>query len=494
MNKAKNSIRVRFAPSPTGEMHLGNVRTMLFEALFAKNQGGDFILRIEDTDKEREVEGATLKILESMKWLGVEPTEGVYLDNGKIAQKGEFNPYIQSERKEIYFTHAQKLIAEGKAYYCFATKEELEQMRLEQQAKKQPPHYDSRYRDFDLKETERKVEAGAPYVIRLKMPQEGKLTVTDLVYGEITFAYKDFDDHILIKSDGLPTYHFANVVDDHLMQISHVFRGEEWISSWPRHVVAYEAFGWSQPEYAHLPLIFGADKAKLSKRHGAKTVMQYQAEGFLEEALVNYLVFLGWSPKTTQEIFSWDELGDAFDARGINKANPIFDQVKLEYLNGVYIRSLKVEDLIERARPWLSSAGIPDSDSDLLKQAVLSVQERAKNLAELPELIRFYFVEPEYKVEQIKFKEQSNEECARLLDLAIDALLRIKDEDWNIDNIEIELRSKIEQASVKVGEMLWPVRAALTGLQASPGAFEVAEVLGRVECEKRLRQAILALQ
>ncbi len=487
-------VRVRFAPSPTGEMHLGNVRTMLFEALYAKNQGGDFILRVEDTDTEREVKGATKKILQSMQWLGVEPDEGVILEDNKILQKGDLGPYIQSERKNIYQKFAEQLIGEDKAYYCFATRDELEEMRREQQAKKEAPHYDGRFRELDKVEAAKKASDGEEHVIRLKMPEKGELKVKDLVYGEIKFDYKDFDDHIIIKSDGLPTYHFANVVDDHEMKITHVFRGEEWISSWPRHVAGYEAFGWNPPTYAHLPLIFGSDKAKLSKRHGAKTVMQYKQEGYLPEAVVNYLVFLGWSPKTEQEIFSWEELGKVFDSKGINKANPIFDEVKLDHTNGLYIRILEVKDLVSRAADWLNEAGIPSGDADLLQKAVATVQERAKTLAEIPNLIRYYFVEPEYNANLIRFKKQTNEDCARLLDLASEALSDIKEKDWNLDNIEIALRARIEQASVKVGEMLWPVRAALTGEQASPGAFEVAEVLGKVETEKRLRQAIQALK
>lgn len=475
---SKNQVRVRFAPSPTGEMHLGNARTLLFTVLFARHENGTFILRIEDTDQERLVEGSVEYILKTLEWLGVEPDEG---------------PYIQSKRRDIYQKYADQLLAEGKAYRCFATKEELELMRAEQAKAKQPPRYDGRYRDLDPAEAERRVAAGEPSVIRFKMPQTGKVTAHDTVYGGLTTEYAEQDDHIIIKSDGLPTYHFANVVDDHLMEITHVIRGQEWIASWPRHIATYAAFGWSMPEYTHVPLIFGPDRAKLSKRHGAKTVLAYKEEGFLPEAVINYLVFLGWSPKTTQEFFLWDELVAAFDLQGINKANPIFDPVKLGFVNGVYLRQLPAEQLMSKAEQWLARADWFDkAEGDYLVRAIASVQERAKTLMELPGLVDFYFNRPEPDVKLIPFKTQAPTETARLLDLALAGLKEIRE--WTLIEIEAQLRSRIEQADCKPGELLWPVRAALTGREASPGAFEVAEVLGQTETLVRLDEAVKRLR
>ncbi len=486
-------VRVRFAPSPTGEMHLGNARTMLFAVLFARHHDGTFILRIEDTDQERLVPGSVEYILNTLAWLGVKPDEGVMFDDSnQLTEKGDFGPYTQSKRQAIYQKYADQLVKEGKAYRCFATKEELELMRAEQIKAKQPPRYDGRYRDLDPAEAERRAAGGEPFVIRFKMPQSGKVTAHDTVYGDITSDYAEQDDHIIIKSDGLPTYHFACVVDDHLMKISHVIRGQEWISSWPRHIATYEAFGWSMPQFTHVPLIFGPDKAKLSKRHGAKTVLAYKEEGFLPEAVVNYLVFLGWSPKTTQEFFLWDELVAAFDLQGINKANPVFDQVKLEYINGVYLRQLPVEELLLKAEEWLAQTSwFAQADRTYLNKAIESVHERVKSLVELPELLDFYFNRPAPNIQLIPFKSQPPAEAARLLDLAATGLKEIRN--WNKEEIETHLRHRIEQADCKPGEMLWPMRAALTGQPTSPGAFEVAEVLGQTETLVRLDAAVNAL-
>ncbi|MDO8471595.1 MAG: glutamate--tRNA ligase [bacterium] len=490
---AKNQVRVRFAPSPTGEMHLGNARTLLFAVLFARHHAGTFILRIEDTDQERLVKGSVEYILKTLEWLGVTPDEGVCFDSkGQVTETGDKGPYIQSQRRAIYQQYADQLLAESKAYRCFATKEELELMRAEQVKAKQPPRYDGRYRDLDPTEAERRA-AGEPFVIRFKMPLQGKVTAHDLVYGDITSDYAEQDDHIIIKSDGLPTYHFANVIDDHLMQITHVIRGQEWIASWPRHLATYAAFGWPMPEYTHVPLIFGPDKAKLSKRHGAKTVLAYKEEGYLPEAVINYLVFLGWSPKTTQEFFLWDELVAAFDLKGINKANPIFDPVKLGFVNGVYLRQLPAEQLMSKAEEWLARADWFDrAERDYLVKAIASVQERAKTLAELPGLVEFYFNRPEPDVKLIPFKTQAPTETARLLELAVVGLKEIKE--WTLIEIEAQLRSRIEQAACQNGELLWPVRAALTGREASPGAFEVAEVLGQTETILRLDEAVKQLK
>lgn len=486
-------IRTRFAPSPTGDPHLGNIRTALFQALFAASQNGTFILRVEDTDQTREVEGSVEHMLEGLAWLSITPDEGVMLTaDGALTEKGDFGPYHQTARRELYDQYAAQLIKEGKAYYCFASKEELDEMRAKQQEQHLPPRYDGRYRDLDPAEAAKRVEAGESHVIRFKMPLEGTVTGHDLVFGDITFDYAQFDDHIIIKADGLPTYHFAGVVDDHLMQISHVFRGEEWISSWPRHLATYAAFNWDLPEFVHLSLIFGSDHSKLSKRHGAQTVLAYRDQGYLPEAIVNVLAFLGWNPKTTDEFFYWDDLVAAFDIKGINKANPIFDPVKLDHVNGHFLRELTNEGLLERALPWLEAAEVPLTDTPMVLAALATVKERAKTLAELPELMKFYFSTPAPDPELIRFKKQESAETARLLEWAITGAQALKE--WNYETVETEWRARIEEAGVGAGEMLWPVRAALTGEKASPGAFEVAVVLGQDETVKRLQAAVDALK
>lgn len=486
------NVRTRFAPSPTGDPHLGNIRTALFQALFAAARGGTFILRVEDTDTERKIEGSIERMLEALHWLGINPDEGVMLQDGKLIERGEAGPYHQSARRKLYDQYAAQLIKEGKAYYCFASKEELDEMRAKQQKQHLPPRYDGRYRDLDPAAAAKRVAAGESHVIRFKMPLEGTVTGHDLVFGDITFDYKQFDDHIIIKADGLPTYHFAGVVDDHLMQITHVFRGEEWISSWPRHLATYTAFGWELPEFVHLSLIFGPDHTKLSKRHGAQTALAYRDQGYLPEAVVNVLAFLGWNPKTTDEFFYWDDLVAAFDIKGINKANPIFDAVKLDHVNGHFLRELTNEGLLERARPWLEEADIPLTDTQMLLAALATVKERAKTLAELPELMKFYFTAPAPDRALIIFKKQDPADTARLLEWAIEGAKKLPD--WTYDAIETEWRARIEEAGVGAGEMLWPIRAALTGEKASPGAFEVAVVLGRDETVKRLAAAVTALR
>lgn len=485
-------VRTRFAPSPTGDPHLGSIRTALFQMLLARSRGGTFVLRVEDTDQEREVEGSVERMLEGLSWLGIVPDEGVRLDGEKVVEKGDLGPYRQSDRRELYAQYALQLVNEGKAYYCFATKDELEQMRQEQQKNHQPPRYDGRSRNLDPIEAANRVAAGESHVIRLKMPTEGSVTGHDQVYGDVTFDFAQFDDHVIMKADGLPTYHFASVVDDHLMQISHVIRGEEWISSWPRHLATYAAFGWELPIFAHLPIILGTDKQKLAKRHGAATVLHYRAAGYLPEAIVNTLAFLGWNPKTTQEFFLMDDLIAAFDLTGINKANPVFDVTRLDYVNGHLLRELSVDGLVERALPFITAAGIPTDDAEKLKASVETVQDRARTLAEIPTLIALYYTAPKPDVTLIPFKKQEPADTARLLEWAIEGARELSE--WNYETVETEWRARIEEAGIGAGELLWPIRAALTGEKASPGAFEVAVVLGQEETIKRLQAAVTALR
>ncbi|HIE03586.1 MAG TPA: glutamate--tRNA ligase, partial [Candidatus Latescibacteria bacterium] len=323
-------VRVRFAPSPTGRLHVGSAHTALFNWLFARHHGGAFVLRIEDTDRSRVVEGALEDILEGLRWLGLDWDEG---------------PYFQSERVEIYRRHADVLLERGWAYRCFCSPERLERMRREQQARGEPPKYDRRCRDLPPDEVKGRVEAGEPNVIRLKVPLEGETKFVDLIRGEIVFRNSELDDLILLKSDGFPTYHLASVVDDHLMGITHVLRAEEWISSTPKHVLLYEAFGWEPPNFAHLPLILGPDKSKLSKRHGATALLDYRDKGYLPEAMANFLALLGWSPGDGREKLSGEEMIEEFSLEGMGKRGSVFDETKLEWLNGLCIRELPPEQL-----------------------------------------------------------------------------------------------------------------------------------------------------
>lgn len=493
MKTSSTDVRVRFAPSPTGDIHLGAVRTMLFNYLFARHHGGTYIMRLEDTDQERYVPEAADRLVEGMRWLGLQPDEG-FGSNPNGPDKGDFGPYVQSERRAIYQEWTDKLIADGKAYYCFATKDELAEMRAKCEAEKRPPRYDGRYRDYDVAEAAKRVAAGEPHVVRLKMPQSGEVTGHDLVYGDVTFNYTEYDDHVIMKSDGLPTYHLASVVDDHLMEISHVFRGEEWMPSWPRHLACYEAFGWTPPQFLHLPVILGQDKQKLSKRHGAKFVLQYREEGYLPEAILNYIAFLGWNPKTTQEFFLLDELAAVFDAPGINKSNPVFDGDRLDFVNGRYLRELTPDHIIERLAAELRAVGAPVDDNQVQVAAAIEVvRDRAKRLHDIPSYIEFFFKRPAADAKLLPWKTQEPAECRRLLDFALGGFQELSDDEWDAASIQVMLQNRIEHADCQTGEMLWPVRVALSGQAASPSPFDIAAVLGRDETVARLEAAMAAL-
>ena len=497
MSTQNNKIRVRFAPSPTGDPHIGNIRSALFNWLFARHYGGEFILRIEDTDKNRAVEGSLEKILENLKWLGLNY-------DGK--------PYIQSERLEIYKKYVEKLLKEEKAYYCFCAPERLEKMRKEQTEKKQAPKYDRKCLSLTKEEIEKNLKEKIPYTIRLKIP-EGETKFKDLIRGEVSFQNKEIDDQILLKSDGFPTYHLANVVDDHLMEISHVIRGEEWISSAPKHIILYKAFGWKPPQFAHLPIILGPDKSKLSKRHGAVSVLEYRDQGYLPDALINFMVLLGWNPKTEQEIFSREELIKQFSLDKVQKSGAVFDIKKLDWINGNYIRKMDLGKLTEMCVPYLENAGLieiknreqktenkkikikqtgEEIDFDYLKKVVALEQERMKKISEIPELVGFVFIgKLNYQPELLKWKKMDSKAIYDSLTLSQEKIYKIPEKDFSKKNIEESLRKIIESDLIKLntGELLWPLRAALTGLKFSPGPFEVAEVLGKEKCLKRIEWA-----
>lgn len=478
-------VRVRIAPSPTGDWHLGNARTALFTYLFARHHGGEFFLRIEDTDQGRLVEGAVERLLTLMEWLGIVPD----LYDGL--------PYVrQSDRLNLYRETAEKLVVDGHAYYCFATSEDLTQMRSEQEAAKLPPRYDNRwgYRELSLEKAQERIAAGTPYVIRFKMPQEGETVAQDLIRGEIRFANALTDDFVMIKADGYPTYHLAHVVDDHLMEISHVTRGDEWISSVPKHVQLHQALGWDLPEYMHFPVILGPDKGKLSKRHGAKPVYEYELDGYLPEALINFLALLGWSSGTDQELFSLEALIKQFDVKGLQKSPAVFDSVRLDWFNGQYIRQLSPRELFSRLYEYYDVKKDPvvlerfDKYPEKMPAIIASIHERLVTLNDFAELTYFYFMAPEnYDPNLLPTKKQSREDVAHVL--AIGAVALEKLDEWSHDSLEQYLRQVVAENDLKVGDLLWPLRVALTGLPASPSTFDVLAILGKEESLKRIAYA-----
>jgi nondiscriminating glutamyl-tRNA synthetase len=463
----------------------------VFDFLFARGQQGTYILRVEDTDQTRQNPGSIERMYEALKWLGVEPDEGVYVDEaGQIQQKGDKGPYIQSERKEIYKEYAEKLLETGHGYRCFATPEELEAMRAEQQAKGLPPRYDRRFRDLSKEESDKRAAAGEAFVIRQAMPLEGEIKVTDMLRGEISFQCTDLDDHVLLKKDGFPTYQFANVVDDHLMEITHVLRGEEYVPSVPKNVLLYQAFGWEPPVWVHLPLILGPDRSKLSKRHGAETVLVYRDRGYLPEALFNALAFIGWSPGTEEEFFTVDELIRRFELSRVQKAAAVFDLQRLDYVNGWYIRKQTVGEVASAILPYLQRADIPVEPGNYLLAVAASVHERLKHYDEAPELTRFFFVRPtvdDALRELIVPKKSDYAATIDVLKKVTDYLEQTGEDAWTVDGLDERLRLFIHMGEHTNMAVLWPIRAALTGVAASPGAFEMLHILGKEESLARLR-------
>lgn len=472
-------IRTRFAPSPTGFMHVGNLRTALFEYLIAKSQGGEFILRIEDTDRERLVEGAEEVIYITLKTAGITHDEGP--DVG-----GEYGPYVQSERKDLYKPYAEQLVKEGKAYYCFCTKERLDSLHGEGEF----GGYDRHCRELSEDEVKSQLDAGVPYVIRQKMPIEGSTTFIDKVFGEITIENKEIEDQVLLKSDGYPTYNFANVIDDHLMNITHVVRGSEYLTSTPKYSMLYEAFGWEIPVYIHLPMIMGKNEdgsvSKLSKRHGSTSFEGLIEDGYLPEAVTNYIALLGWSPKDNREIFTLNELEENFSVDGISKSPAIFDYDKLLWMNGEYIKAMTADEFDSYALPLYKEVLSEEQiDRDTLR-AIL--QQRLTKFSEIPERLSFFKELPNYSTEFfVNKKSKTNlENSPEMIKAALTVLENISD--WNNDNIHDALINLASELEVKNGTLLWPVRIAAAGTLVTPGgAIEILALLGKDEAIKRLQ-------
>lgn len=469
-----SKVRTRFAPSPTGFMHVGNLRTALYEYLVAKSQDGVFVLRIEDTDRERYVEGAVDVIYNTMKTAGLVHDEGP--DIG-----GQYGPYVQSERKDMYLPYAQQLIDEGKAYRCFCTKERLEEV----QSSAIGAGYDRHCRDLPQEEIDRLLQEGTPYVIRQKMPIDGETKFTDAVFGEITVDNCELQDQILIKADGYPTYNFANVIDDHTMGITHVVRGSEYLSSTPKYNLLYEAFGWEIPTYIHLPLINGKNDdgsvSKLSKRHGSTGFEDLIADGYLPEAIINYIALLGWCPKDNREIFTLDELCKVFDVAGISKSPSVFDYDKLSWFNAEYIRNMSVEEFAKVADPYFG-----DTKLDKLKLASI-LQQRTVKLTDIPSTIDFFNELPDYDKELfVNKKSKTNLENAPIMLKAVyDKLSAL--ESFDHDSIHDALINLATELEVKNGTVMWPARIAVAGKQVTPGgAIEILEILGKEESLRRI--------
>ncbi len=539
VSEIAQKVRVRFPPSPTGFLHIGSLRTALYNYLFARKHGGEFILRIEDTDRARAVEGGVENIIRTLEWAGLEYDEGPVFHNPpqpsltlregdrsvpplrvrggepppqrgeeglRIVEQGDYGPYVQSARLDLYKKYADELLEKGSAYVCTCSSERLEELRKEQMAKKLPPKYDGQCRGLGI----RGQGLGTSFVVRLKVPETGITTYDDIVHGKMEFSNALIDDQVLMKSDGYPTYHLANVVDDHLMKITHVIRGEEWLSSTPKHVLLYQAFGWEPPIFAHLPLLLNADHSKLSKRQGDVAVEDYIKKGYLPEALLNFVALLGFNPRADKELYTIEELIDEFDLTKVNKSGGVVNFEKLDWMNGNYIRKKTVSDLTELCIPYLLGAGLIKNAEEIssawLQKIVWLLQDRLKKLEDIAAEAELFLVEqPNYEPALLIGKKMTKESVLPSLrglysfltswpgweqekrPLTAIELSQIK---VLIDRFENEVKKWIQDRGVWVGEVLWPMRVALSGKQESPPPFNIALILGKEKTLKRIEYAI----
>lgn len=480
-------VRLRFAPSPTGYLHIGGLRTALYNYLYAKQKGGKFLLRIEDTDRTRYVEGAIENLIHELKWAGVEADEGVCLDeNGKITEVGECGPYIQSERVEkgIYNKYAEELIENGYAYYCFCSKERLDDVKNQQKADGKIPRYDGLCRGVSIEDAKKRIANGESYVIRLKLPENRDIVFEDVIKGRITINTNDMDDQVLIKADGFPTYHFAVVVDDHLMGITHIVRGDEWISSTPKHIYLYEALGFEKPIFVHLPTVLNKSGKKLSKRNDDASVEDFRLKGYLPEALINYLALVGWSPESNEEILSLDEMVKQFSFDRVSKSGGVFDVDKLDWVNAQYIRKMEVSELAKLVKPYLVKAGFIKEDicEKRLELITKTFQESISRLPEIVEQSRFLFEDVTVEPEALKMRNVEHIEILKE---------KMKEELSQIEEMDEEtakgFMKKVQKASGFKGKDLYmPVRALLTGQVHGPELSNILEILGKGEILRRL--------
>ncbi len=470
-------VRTRFAPSPTGYMHLGNLRSALYTYLYAKKHNGTFILRIEDTDQSRYVEGAVDVIYNTLRDIGMQWDEGP--DVG-----GDYGPYVQSERKSMYLPYAELLVKTGKAYYCFCTNEELDARREAASAQGEVWKYDKHCLHLSPDEVQKRIAAGEPYVIRQNVPLTGEASFDDVLYGHISVDCAELDDMVLIKADGMPTYNFANVIDDHTMAITHVMRGNEYLSSTPKYNLLYEAFGWEKPIYIHMTPIMRDASHKLSKRDGDAYFEDYLKKGYLKEAIVNYVSLLGWNPGDEREFFTLDELKEAFDVTGMSKSPAIFDVNKLTWMNAEYVRRLSPEAFTRHALPYYAQAGVAGMDHDILCRIL---QPRTEIFSQIPDVVDFLASLPEYDAELFTNKKSKTDSAvsAEVLDFVIPALTALPE--WTESALHETLLGMAESRGMKNGTLLWPVRISLAGKLVTPGgAIEIAALLGREESLRRL--------
>lgn len=484
-----SQTRVRMAPSPTGFMHLGTLRTVLFDYFLARQSGGVFFLRIEDTDQEREVEGAVEGLIRTMNALGIDYDEGPVLNaDGTLSEKGDYGPYTQSKRLDLYKKYAADLVASGHAYHCFCSSETLDQMREEQTLAKQTPKYDRRCLKLDPAAITQKIESGESSVIRLLVPDNGKTIFTDVIRGVVSFDNADVDDAVLLKSDGFPTYHLAVVVDDHLMKTTHVLRGEEWLSSTPKHLLLYTAFGWEAPVFAHVPLLLNADKTKLSKRKGDVSVESHLNKGYLPKTLINFLGTLGFNPKSDQEIYSLAELVELFDLSKVNRGGAVMNLEKLDWMNRHYLKEQSAEDFWEIAPRFVKKHDLSDPK---VKRASLVERFRINRLDELDGAIDQYFTTLDYQSEILIWKKSNLDEAKQALSSAHEWLQQLEGGLWQeVVSLEGEIKAKIAQSGLGTGIVLWPLRVALSGKEQSASPFELLYILGKEESLSRISAAL----
>lgn len=480
-----SEVRVRFAPSPTGYLHIGGARTALFNWLFAHKMGGKLILRIEDTDTERLKEDSVSQILTSLKWLGINWDEGPEVGGG-------CGPYYQSERLPIYKKYAEQLLEQGKAYYCFCSSADLEAQREKQRAAKQPFRYARTCRDLPVEEAKARAAAGEPYSVRVKIPVEGAITVHDLIHGDVTFNMDQFDDFVIVKSNGMPTYNFAVVVDDHLMGMTHVLRAEEHLSNTPKQLLIYEALGWEPPKFGHMPMILAPDRSKLSKRHGATSVEEFRSQGYLAEAIVNYLTLLGWGPGDERELFTLQETVKLFELEQMSKKAAIYDTKKLTWMNGQYLSELPLEKILPEAKPFFIKDGFVTEDwfaehEEYFAKLLDVVRVRVKTLQEVADAASYFFQDvTEYDAKGVAkhFKPES----VSLLEQCIAAVEA--DEVYDLASTEAAYNKIAADNELALGKVIHPTRLALTGRTVSPGMFDVMVLLGKEKTLERLHKAV----
>lgn len=487
-------VRTRFAPSPTGYLHVGSLRTALYAYLVAKKNKGQFLLRVEDTDRERFVEGSMEDFLRALSWSGINPDEGVCFEKENIIQKGNYGPYIQSERLEIYKKYSDQLIKDGHAYKCFCTKERLDSVREELQKKGCVPKYDRHCLGLSKDDINKNVSEGRSFVVRLKIP-EGITTFKDEIRGDISYPNKDLDDQVLIKSDGFPTYHMAVVIDDHEMQISHVIRGDEWISSTPKHIILYNAFGWNIPVHAHLPLLLNEDRTKLSKRQGDVAVNDYINKGYLPEALINFVAFLGWNPGDEREIFSLSDLVENFSLDKVGKSGAFFNIEKLDWYNKEYLKKLDKTDFINGIKKFSQIEGIKNFNEDMLVRISDILKERISKYQDIDTMmgegeLQYFFDKPILEKNKIPNKNCDVEKTSEHLSSIIDMLSNMMS-DWNPENIKGSLWDYAGEKGR--GDVLWPLRYSLSGKNKSPDPFTLAYIFGKDETISRIKNAISIL-